>query len=199
MSDAVFPILSGLTWNVGKAPNFNSIVQRSVSGRELRMALMQYPLWTFNLSYEVLKGGTAGTDISTMIGFFLARKGQFDSFLYSDPSDNSVTAQTFGTGDGITKTFQIMRAIGGFSEPIQNLNGAPVLYDNGSVIASGYTLSNGLVTFAAAPAAGHALTWTGGFYYRVRFTKDSSEFNNFAQDLWDLKKLEFVGAPGNRV
>jgi len=71
----------------------------------------------------------------------------------------------------------------------------------GAVVSgAGYTIgSTGLVTFTTAPASGAALTWTGTYYFRCRFTKDQIEFDGFMQDLYELKKVEMIGAPGNRV
>jgi uncharacterized protein (TIGR02217 family) len=165
---------------------------------------MSYPLYTFKLSYEVLRDDVANNELKTLAGFFLARQGQYDSFLFTDPSDHAVTAQSFGTGDGTTTAFQLVRAYGGFSEPVQNVNGAPSIYVNGTLktVTTHYTLSStGLVTFTAGniPTSGQALTWTGSYYFRVRFTADMAEFSQFLQNLWELKQLEFVGATGNKV
>ena len=49
------------------------------------------------------------------MGLFLQCQGQFGTFLYTDPTDDSVTAQTFATGDGATTTFTFARTLGGFS------------------------------------------------------------------------------------
>lgn len=204
MGNAVLPVLPGLTWNCVSAPNFSTKVQRAVSGRELRASFRAYPLWTFRLGYEVLRDGAAGVELDTLLGFFLARQGSFDSFLYSAPSDNAVTAMPFGTGDGATTVFQLTRALGAggfsFTEPVQNLNGTPSIYVAGVLQTSGVTIgATGLVTFAAAPAAGQVLTWSGSFYYRCRFKDDVADFEQFLQGLWALKKLEMIGAPGNKV
>lgn len=204
MSNAVFPTLAGLTWNVVRQPEFHTKTQKAVSGREIRLAFMAYPMYTFKMTYEVLRQTGANEELENLCGFFLQRQGSFDSFLYSDPTDNSVTAQGFGTGDGATKSFQLVRPFGtvatAFYEPVQNLNGTPTIYSNGTVVSgANYTISNGLVTFTTAPANGAVLTWTGSFYYRVRFNMDSAEFNQFMKDLWELKKCELYGSPMNKV
>lgn len=206
MSNAVLPTLSGLKWDIVNAPGFHTKVQRAVSGRELRAAFMDYPLWAFKLAYEVLQSGAAGANLPTLLGFFLSRKGSFDSFLYDNPADNAVTAMSFGTGNGSTTAFQLTRAIGAggftFVEPVQNVNGAPSIYVAGvlKTVTTHYTISStGLVTFVTAPTAGQALTWTGGFYYRCRFLNDMADFKEFMKDLWSLDKLEMIGAPGDKV
>ncbi len=194
MSNTVFPTLPGLGWSVVKRPIWRTLTQSMVSGKELRASMMSYPLWQFDLTYEVLRAATAYQELQTLMGFFNERNGSFDSFLYADPNDESVTAESFGTGDGATKSFQLVRAYGGFSEPILNLNGSPSLYVSGTLqtLTTYYSVSpTGVVTFVTAPAPGAVLTWTGSFYYRVRFLQDQADFEQFMYQLWSLKKLSF--------
>lgn len=202
MSNAVFPTFAGLSWNISRSPEFSTQVKRAVSGKELRGAFRQYPLWIFGMSFEVLRDDLANNELEALAGFFLLRQGMFDSFLYTWPADGGATDQGFGVGDGVTKTFQLVRSFGGFTEPVQNVN-AITNIKVATVAKSSpadYTIdANGLVTFAAAPASGAALTWTGSYYYRVRFLHDAAEFNEFMQNLHELKKLSFVGATGNKI
>lgn len=194
MSNAVFPTLPGLSWNVHKELMWKTKIQETVSGKELRAAWMKYPKWKYSLSYEVLRANVAA-ELQNLVGFFNSRNGSYDSFLYHDPDDNSVTNYQFGTGDGSTKDFQLVRAYGGFVEPVQNLNGSPSIYKAGVLQAtvSDYNLgATGIVSFVTAPANGAALTWTGSFYCRVRFAQDKADFNQFLYQLWELKKLEFI-------
>jgi hypothetical protein len=67
-------------------------------------------------------------ELQTLGGFFLARQGSYDSFLYSDPTDNTVTKQTFAAGDDVTTAFTLARAWGGFIEPIGACAGSPTIY-----------------------------------------------------------------------
>lgn len=206
MSNYALPSLPGLAFNAIKAPAFSTKVKRSVSGMEARAAFMAYPLWNFTLVYEVLRHGSIN-DLRQLMGFFLARQGQFDSFLFTDPDDNSVTDQAIGTGGGSVAAFQLARTFGygsgaTFTEPVQNVNAIANVKVAGVVKSTGtdYTVSStGLVTFVTPPSTGQAVTWSGSFYYRCRFLQDESEFNKFMQDLWELKKLQFVGSPMNKV
>lgn len=199
MSNAVFPTLAGLTWDSQVSPQFNTKVFRSISGLEVRAARMAYPLWKFSLKYELLRDDAANNEMKALLGFFLARQGQFDSFLYSFPTDHAVTTQQFGTGTGAQSAFQLVRGYGGFVEPVHNVNGAPAIYIGGTQTTAYNISASGMVTFSAPPAQGATLTWSGAFYYRCRFLADVADFTQFMQNLYNLSKLEFIGSPMNKV
>ena len=206
MSNATYPMsIPGMLPTASTWPRFATKVQGAVSGRETRAAFMQYPLWDVTVGYEFLRSSAAFVELDTIVGFFGARKGSWDSFLIAVPNDQACTDMAFATGDGTTRVFQLTRArgAGGFSftEPVMNVNALTNIKAAGSVVSgANYSVgSTGLVTFTTAPANGAALTWTGTYYFRCRFTKDQAEFNKFMQDLYELKKVDMVGAPGNRV
>jgi hypothetical protein len=117
--------------------------------------------------------------------------GQFSDFLYWDPNDNAVTNDFVAVGDGTTTTFQLIHSIGIGEDIVQNpgsVPAPPILFVNG--ISTPYTLGpNGLVTFASAPAIGNLITWTGSYYYRVRFADDGLDFDQFLDKVWSLKTL----------
>lgn len=309
MSNVVFPALPGLTWDVMKAPRWNTRVQQSVGGKEIRAQYFSEPRWRWTLKYDVLRQASAFQELQQLVGFFNARQGKFDSFLYTDPTDNAVTNQAFGTGDGAKTAFQLVRDYGasGFTgrENVYDLNGAATIVEGGatktanrdylisatglvtfylappaaapsgagsgtggtlaagtyyakvsalnaagesigsaesvgvvlagttsSIVwtwgavtgATGYRLTVGTspggentsITLGAvttytqtaalaggaaplttptatrAPAASTALTWTGAYYWRVRFDQDLAEFNNFLTLLWELRSLVLV-------
>lgn len=197
MGNAIFPTLPGLSWSSIKAPTFSTRVQKSVSGKELRAAYYSTPIWKFSLTYEFLRAN-ATQELQQLVGFFNARQGSFDSFLYLDPTDNVVSQQVFAVGDGVTTRFKLSRNLGGFSEPVAALqllasiqvNGADFPWANNANWVPG--MNDGTVTFAVPPAAGASLSWSGNYYFRVRFTWDSTEFENFMKDLWAAKKVELV-------
>lgn len=199
MSNAVFPSLTGLKWGVRRSPQWKTIKRESVSGREYRAANMTYPRYTYRIGYEFLRDKRAGVDeLRTLVGFFNARKGSFDSFLFADPDDGAVTAENFGTGNGSTTQFQLARSFGGFQEPVYDLNGTPLIYKAGvlQTVTTHYSISSaGLVTFVTAPTAGQALTWTGSYYWRCRFERDLVDFDKFMRELWELKEISFRTDP----
>lgn len=209
MSSAIWPAASlpGLMWDVKKSPSFRTAVQQAVGGREVRVAYQPYPIWTWKLAFEFLRETTGLTEFQILAGFYTARQGRFDSFLFEDPTDyliadtDSTTRQTFGTGDGSTLTFQLGRKLAplatypGLFEPIYNLNATPKIYKNDvlQTTPANYSVSaTGLVTFAVAPAAAAVLKWSGSYYWRVRFGEDASTFENFVQAFWRNQEITLV-------
>jgi len=101
MSNAIYPsLVKGLTFTTLKTPEFSTLVQGSPNGYELRVAQSNNPIWHFSLTYDYLYDTyssaqntmpyTPYTDLSTLMGFFMARQGKFDDFLFTDPTDHSV-------------------------------------------------------------------------------------------------------------
>jgi uncharacterized protein (TIGR02217 family) len=216
MSSLIYPTLPGLTFNTIRAPKWKSRVQTAISGKQSAIADQVYPLVQFTLLYDDSSGGglrdtgapgfTGTSEIKALVGFFDQMMGRYDTFLFTDPEFNAVTAQQFGTGDGTTELFAITAVYGnpsgaGAPELIQNFNGTPNLYSNGTLInPSTYTLgpsvspavAAGYVLFAGAPASGAVLTWTGSFYYRCRFDEDSYEWTKNMLAIWSLKRISFT-------
>jgi uncharacterized protein (TIGR02217 family) len=194
MSNLVFPSLPGLEWNVVRAPIFSTTKRASVSGRRFAFANYSFPRYKYTMSFSVLRQGGSYTELQQVVGLFNQCYGDFDTFLWTDPDDYTVTAQPFGSGDASTRSFQLVRTWGGFVEPVYATNGAPQIYLAGvlKTVGTDYTISaSGLVTFTVAPGSGVALTWSGQYYRRVNFSQSTLEFNKFLQNLWELKKLEF--------
>lgn len=195
MSDAIFPTLPGLAWSIQKTPTWRTAIQEAVSGKEVRMAFRGVPKWKFSLTYEFLRGGNGRTELQQMVAFFNMRKGAFDSFLFKDGSDNTAMAQQFAVGDGVTRSFPLLHSIGGWVEPVGYATGVAVSVNGvAQTSPAQFSAADGVnAVFAVAPVPGAILTWSGTFYYRVRFSKDEMEFDQFMKDLWQLKKCELTG------
>ncbi|HYM73591.1 MAG TPA: DUF2460 domain-containing protein [Stellaceae bacterium] len=204
---AIFPVLPGLGWSVSKAPRFATRIQRAVSGRELRILDQPSPIWTWTLTYEILRDrndtraasgpGVGYDELRTLMGFFLQQQGSFQPFLYDDPTDDRASAQAIGTGDGSAVAFQLVRTMSGFAEPITAPNAVGTIYFNGvRQSPSTYSVDNatGLVTFASPPPASQLVTVDFTYYFRVRFGDDSADFENFLYQLWSLKQVKFQSA-----
>lgn len=217
MSNILFPKIRGLAWNIVKTPTFSTEIQESLAGREVRLQNFQNPIWEFTLTYEYLLNDPRSRDeneqtpLETLVGFFLARGGQFDDFLLNESDltqrleDSVYSGQPIGTGDGTTKNFQLVRNFGGFMETCQNpANQSATVYVSGrtpplQVQGADYTVSLGLVTFTNAPANGAAITADFTFLHRVRFHTGSSrsgkegiEFSNFYFNLYECKEVQLI-------
>ena len=190
MQAAVFPDLPGISWGVTKTPEFFSLTTVRPSGVDVAAALSTYPPWHFSLSYEFLRSG-AEDELQRLIGFFLARRGNVEDFLYKDPTDHHVDRQGFGVGDGKTTRFTLCRNIGGFIEPLYDTTNEEIVLGS-TPLREGYRVDDGVVMFMAAPPAGARLSWSGDFYYRCRFKDSTIEFQNFSFKLWEAKTVEFI-------
>jgi uncharacterized protein (TIGR02217 family) len=214
----VLPFLPGQAIAVTKAPQWSTQVVRTASGRERRTAYWPFPLWQFELQYEVVRHRPTQSELFALWDFFNVMKGQYLPFLFVDPTDYQVptsvlldsagnpildstgalildgsgaaVGQGFGTGDGVTTSFQLTRAINSFAEPIFSAFN-PTILDNGALAAT-HSVSLGVATFATAPAAGHALQWFGSFYFGCRFLQDDLGFEQIVQQLWAGKILKFT-------
>ena len=95
-----------------------------------------------------------------------------------------------GTGDGTTKTFQLIKSNGAYwTEPVAGVNGTPTIYVAGTATAPSSISPSGLVTFSSAPASGAALTWTGQYYYLVRFKDDHIEIEQSMSQIYEATTL----------
>ncbi|EMU4158657.1 DUF2460 domain-containing protein [Neisseria gonorrhoeae] len=195
MGNAVFPEFPGLKWGRKKTAVWSTGTQKSASGREFRTAYYTYPQWRFSLSFEVLRTKASVNELEKLAGFFNARKGSFESFLYEDPADNAVTDQPVGnTVQGVAR-YQLVRSMGGFIEPVSAVKERPAVKVGGTALAYGrdYTVTDkGVLVFNTPQPPGRPITWTGGFYFRVRFMSDTVDFENVLGSLWAAKKIEFT-------
>jgi uncharacterized protein (TIGR02217 family) len=196
MSNQVFPALSGFDIRVSRAPVYSTLIQPGASGKELRASFQSYPRYRYTLNLNwVRQAGfsprTASDEVATILQFFADHHGAWDSFLFTDPQESGVTAKQFGTGNGTTVVFQLVDGLG---LPVTELNGTPSIYVNGvlKTTPADYSISAGLVTFTAAPAAAASLTWTGSYYRRVRFDGDELELERIVTGAWDGKSIRLI-------
>ena len=193
-----FPTLPGLGWSVHKKPVFSTIVAEHVSGREVREALYQNPIWQFELTFDALSSspttysGLGANSMQTLLGFFLACQGQYSTFLYTDPSDSAAANITFAIGDGTTRIFTFSRYMGAFLEPVGWVTGVSNVYLNGVNQASGWSLSNpNSLVFTSAPSAGASVAASFTYAFECRFDSDDQDFEEFMSNLWKVDSIKF--------
>lgn len=193
----VFPRLPGQTFKTLKTPKWSTGVQNSASGRATVAAYFTYPLWRFKLDYDLIRNKPPTyNELVRLLAFFNSQRGQFGEWYYFDPDDNLVTNQAFGTGDGTTRAFQLMRSmIDGalrFDEPIYGLNGIPTVMVNGVATTAYVDEGSGVIQFNVAPAARAVLTWSGSFFFVCRFTVDELQLQQDYSRIWSLSELEWI-------
>lgn len=220
MPDPIYPAgVRGLTYPVTKSPVFDTMLQQSPGHIEVRERQVDNPAWRWELIYDYLKDdpndiapGLTDTDLRTLLGFVLQRRGKSATFLYSDPDDRTVgPALNPDTTPNILASLPLLqdslgnwyspirRLIGGFSEDITDLDpdstlGSIAVYANGVLQSSGMTMNppdkthTGLwISWASMPTA--PITAAFDFYFRVRFDSDATSFEKFTGALtpqvWD--------------
>ena len=198
-----FPVLPGLGYSVIKRPKFFNAVATAASGREVRVAYAQYPLWEWDLTYDYLPDQTTASsatasDYRDLLGFYLAMGGSLAGFLFLDPDDCSVTAQFTATGDGTTSAFTLIRTLGfnGFLEPVGYVaTSGFVAYIDGVATACGLNSTipnNQQVEFSTPPGGGSVITVDMTYYFYVRFKDDTVEFEKFMDKLWSQRLLTLM-------
>ena len=198
MSTAVFPSLVGMTLTRDRVPQWSTIIQESVSGKETRVARRQYSRTTWTLDFDLLRSDATNAELQNLMGFFDLRSGAFDSFLFTDNDDSSVTSQAIGNGDGVTVAFPLSRVYGSNSDLVQAPNVISNVYLNGANQTSGWTASYwgstapGVITFASAPGVGVVVSATFTYYWPVRFADDKMTFSRFMNQMYEAKKVSLI-------
>lgn len=196
MSNQVFPTLSGFDIKVAREQLYATAVQVAASGKELRASWWSTPRyrWQLTLNFARQAGfsiNTASDEAAALTTFFQTHRGRWDSFLFTDPFESSVTAKNIGTGNGSNKVFPLLDGAG---LAVTAINGAPSIYVNGvlKTVTTDYTITAGVVTFVTAPPSSQVVTWTGSYYRRVRFDMDSLNFERLADKAWDGKEISLI-------
>jgi hypothetical protein len=200
----VFPILPGLSFSSFKAPMFKTRVQRGISGRTLRVSFQPVPTWSFKLKFDILRDkwpnqqpgwtGTLQDELRTLMGFFLGQQGSLIPFLYQDPTDYFITGQQLGNGNGSLTTYQLIRTMYDFNEPIIAPNAVTAVYINGtpqSTATWSVNASNGVITFTSPPANETVITADFSYYFLCAFSEDTYSFEYFMYQLWQLGEMKF--------
>lgn len=199
MSTAVFPTnLKGLGFDFKRSPLWSTTRMASASGKETTIGYWSSPRWQYELVFNFLRDNPTDGELAALRGFFNARQGQFDTWLYLDPDDNSVTGQQIGVANGTTVDFKLVRAMDGFIEPMLAPNVVTAVYVGGVLQdPADYTVNlwgsskPGVVTFDAAPASG-AVTADFSYYFPCRFDDDTMGLSKFLSKIWKAESVKFT-------
>lgn len=225
MSNTVYPsYVRGLGFTVFKEAEWSTVHQAAPGGQETRIAQYQNPMWHYELIYNYLKdisndlppGGIGYTDLASLIGFFNARQGDFDDFLFDDPDDDFVgpgvltggapnpAAQLPLVTDGTTYYSPIQRILGGqAAEDVtdlipSNAVGSITVWSNGSIIpnAGNWTIGGPGLAIAGSSYGGLYVQWDAmptapitaqfSYYHRLRFDGSTVDFEKFLYQVWTM-------------
>jgi hypothetical protein len=192
-SFATFPAIDTRAWAVKLSPMFSTGSALHVSGREVRAAKYAAPLWSIELTYDVLRMASPNAELQAIIGFFEQSRGE-DAPFYVEPTPLSpVIAELIGTGDGATTTFAFSVSIGSATVAPANVAAAAV-YLGGVAQSGGFTLSTTplapSLTFATPPAPGVLVAADFNWFFLCRFDDDSEDVEEFMAQLYALGSLK---------
>lgn len=192
-------------------PEFNTAIESTDSDHEVRKnswgGLCRYSFVLQSRDILPTDTGTLKGDYNNVSAFvqtliqgktpnFRTKKGVF---RLNCATDNSVTNQLIGTGNGTTVNFQLLKTYAFdnavYTRAITKPNAQPNIYLNGTLQTSGYycDLFSGIISFAYPPATGVLITADISYDFPVRFTNDPFPFSldvNFGTSGMD--ELTFV-------
>ncbi|MBI3447222.1 MAG: DUF2460 domain-containing protein [Magnetospirillum sp.] len=177
-------------------------LQESASGSETVIQRWTYPRWKWVISHEALRQAGPFTEYDAFVDFTLRRVGRVVPFLYRDEEDNTATNQLVGLGDGVTTDFQLVRSYGGaggFPEPMfapdvvsaVRVAGVALTAGSWSVQTWGDT-SPGLLTLAAAPGNGAAISVDFTYFFPCRFATQQIDFEKVMKGWHKMGELAFT-------
>lgn len=187
MAIQAYRLPEGIERGSGFGPSFRNIIQEAISGNEQRFAQWTRCRGVGDLSYGLLKSDDPLGDYAAILATWRAHFGSLIPFRFRDWGDYTATDEVFGTGDGTTTAFQLVKTYDPslillgtagslfYVRAITLLDGAPMIEIDGveKTVTTDYTISSsGVVTFTSAPAATKQLTWSGQFDVPVRFDMD---------------------------
>ncbi|MCA8888677.1 MAG: DUF2460 domain-containing protein [Parvularculaceae bacterium] len=199
--ETLFPL--DISLNSEGGPTRRTDIVTLVSGHEERNSPWAGSRRSWNAGYGV----KSMADIEKVIAFFEARHGRLYGFRFRDPFDHQSAEygksvapgdQLLGDGDGAALVFQLVKhyAEGGADYVRKITKPAPgtVRVAVGGMETQAYTLdeTSGLVTFAAAPAPGAAVTAGFVFDCPVRFDADALRINLAAFRAGDIPSIPLI-------
>ena len=158
--------------------------------------------------YDVAYGIRRADDLAAVVAFFEARNGRLHGFRFKDWGDHksclpsqtpAPTDQAIGTGDGTATQFQLVKRYTSGAQSwtraiTKPVAGTMTIALNGTAQPSGWSVNptTGLVTFAAAPGAGVAITAGFTFDVPVRFDSDALDVTLDLERLGSINSIPLV-------
>src|SRR3990167_498228 len=80
-----------------------TVISESEGGKEQRYQKWQRPKRSFRISLRARQP----VETNNIWRFYTRHKGAYNSFLFQNPNENPVTAETVGSGDGVKSVFYL--------------------------------------------------------------------------------------------
>lgn len=202
--DIRFP--SGLSFGAAGGPERRTEIVTLANGFEERNTPWEHSL----RRYDAGLGLRSPDDLETVIAFFEARRGPLQGFRWKDWADwrsappslsLSPFDQRIGTGDGVTRSFQLVKAYRSgqqsYLRPIAKpVAGTVLLALGGDPKVEGAEVSVdpalGRVTFALAPDIGAEITAGFEFDVPVRFDTERIQVSMASFDAGEIPSIPVV-------
>ena len=174
-------------------PKFDTTINTSISGVEQRVANRVLSRGEWQIGYGLRTAG----DWKPVLALHYAQRGSLYGFTFRDWSDYYVTDGAIGTGDGSTKAFQLTKTYDvGVRQYVRKIyvpdTDTLVVKIDGTPTTA-FTVSDGMVTFDAAPSSSSAITASFQFFVPVRFADDHLEIGvELATDDAELAEITAI-------
>lgn len=198
--EVLFPV--DIAFNSEGGPTRRTDIVTLVSGHEARNSPHAGSRRSYNAGYGV----KSLADIEAVIAFFEARMGRLYGFRFRDPFDHKscpsgaepgALDQAIATGDGETKTFQLIKTYAsGPAISVRTINkpvaGTVLVAVDGAPAVFALDETTGLIELETAPAPGAAITAGFVFDTPVRFDTDSLRINLAAFTAGEIPSIPLI-------
>lgn len=173
----------GFGWQGG--PEFDTLIRYLSNARNKRKPRRQAVLHRYVCPFKNIPITAARNIKRVHMGMW----GSLHTFLHHDRLDDTASGEVFGTGDGTTTEFQLVKTYapgaGASYERIitkPDVNGVlgggvPVAMVDGTPAEATFNAATGVVTFDVAPGVAAELSWSGMHFVCVRFNRDDLPFS----------------------
>ncbi len=200
--NVTFP--TDISYGSSGGPGFKTTVISLDSGAETRFARWSTP----RRQYDVAYGVKTLAQLSTLIDFYITRRGALNSFRYKDFFDFTTAADhrsahstidvIIGTGDGSVTQFQLKAkytsSVGDQDRTVTKPKSGTVLMslDGSTTTAFSFNTTTGVVTMDAAPALGVVVRAGCEFDVHARFGEGIDEELSLSYDDFSSGSLSSV-------
>ena len=189
--DIVFP--ESISMKSSYIIEYNTIINKSKNGNELRIPNYDYPL----LSYNVINDIKTKKELEDIINFFKLVKGRAYGFKFKDWLDYKVINQNIAVADGEQKDFQLIKTYN-INNKLQTRKITKPkqvnIFTNNQDITTNISINyeNGIITFNTPPEKDTIISASFEFYVPVRFDNDKIEIVMKNEKVGEIKDLKIV-------